>query len=48
MNLGGYYGKGVGRRGGTISHFLLGVMKTPELYAKERSKKSKKEKDKNK
>eukprot|EP01124_Arcella_intermedia_P024176 TRINITY_DN4012_c0_g1_i3.p1 TRINITY_DN4012_c0_g1~~TRINITY_DN4012_c0_g1_i3.p1 ORF type:complete len:941 (-),score=258.52 TRINITY_DN4012_c0_g1_i3:49-2478(-) len=30
--LGGYYGAGVGRRGGTISHFLLGVQKGPNLY----------------
>lgn len=30
--LGGYYGKGIGRRGGTISHFLLGVMNTPDLF----------------
>ena len=29
--LGGYYGSGVGRRGGTISHFLLGVKKSPDL-----------------
>jgi DNA ligase-4 len=38
--IGGYYGTGVGRRGGTISHFLLGVAapsenednKDPKVY----------------
>jgi len=30
--LGGYYGTGIGRRGGTISHFLMGIMKTPDVY----------------
>lgn len=29
---GGYYGAGVGRRGGIISHFLLGVKKSNNLY----------------
>ncbi|KAF2069812.1 hypothetical protein CYY_008872 [Polysphondylium violaceum] len=28
--IGGYYGSGVGRRGGTISHFLLGVPFIPD------------------
>lgn len=23
--IGGYYGTGIGRRGGTVSHFMLGV-----------------------
>lgn len=25
MQKGGYYGTGIGRRGGTVSHFMLGV-----------------------
>lgn len=25
--LGGYYGSGIGRRGGTVSHFLLGMLR---------------------
>ncbi|EGG24891.1 DNA ligase IV [Cavenderia fasciculata] len=30
--IGGYYGSGVGRRGGTVSHFMLGVqVKDPDL-----------------
>jgi DNA ligase-4 len=32
--LGGYYGTGIGRRGGTISHFMMGIMKSPNMYAK--------------
>jgi DNA ligase-4 len=30
--LGGYYGTGIGRRGGTISHFMMGIMKSPNMF----------------